>query len=122
MEYCRESDANTITQKYMDSILIEERIIDSVVASTETEFLGETFSSPVMMPAFSHLKNYNGRELTGLEEYSIAAKNANILNFCGMMENDMFAKIVATGAKTIRIVKPYADNGRYRHGYRPHFW
>ena len=36
MEYCRESDANTITQKYMDSILIEERIIDSVVASTET--------------------------------------------------------------------------------------
>ena len=114
MEYSRESDANIITQKYMDSILIEEKIIDSVVASTETEFLGETFSCPVMMPAFSHLKNYNGRELTGLEEYSIAAKNANILNFCGMMENDMFAKIVATGAKTIRIVKPYADNGKVR--------
>ena len=114
MEYSRESDANIITQKYMDSILIEEKIIDSVVASTETEFLGETFSSPVMMPAFSHLKNYNGRELTGLEEYSIAAKNANILNFCGMMENDMFVKIVATGAKTIRIVKPYADNGKVR--------
>ena len=114
MEYSRESDTNIITQKYMDSILIEEKIIDSVVASTETEFLGETFSSPVMMPAFSHLKNYNGRELTGLEEYSIAAKNANILNFCGMMENDMFVKIVATGAKTIRIVKPYADNGKVR--------
>ena len=114
MEYSRESDANIITQKYMDSILIEEKIIDSVVASTEIEFLGETFRSPVMMPAFSHLKNYNGRELTGLEEYSIAAKNANILNFCGMMENDMFVKIVATGAKTIRIVKPYADNGKVR--------
>ena len=114
MEYSRESDANIITQKYMDSILIEEKIIDSVVASTETEFLGETFSSPRMMPAFSHLKNYNGRELTGLEEYSTAAKNANVLNFCGMMENDMFSKIVATGAKTIRIVKPYADNGKVR--------
>ena len=114
MEYSRESDANIITQKYMDSILIEEKIIDSVVASTETEFLGETFSSPIMMPAFSHLKNYNGRKLTGLEEYSIAAKNANVLNFCGMMENDMFSKIVATGAKTIRIVKPYDDNGKVR--------
>ena len=114
MEYSRESDANIITQKYMDSILIEEKIIDSVLASTETEFLGETFSSPVMMPAFSHLKNYNGRELTGLEEYSVAARNANILNFCGMMENDMFAKIAATGAKTIRIVKPYDDNGKVR--------
>ena len=114
MEYSRESDANIITQKYMDSILIEERIIDSVVASTKIEIFGEAFDSPVMMPAFSHLKNYNGRELTGLEEYSIAAKNANILNFCGMMENDTFDKIVATGAKTVRIVKPYEDNAKVR--------
>lgn len=114
MEYNRISDANIITQQYMDSILIEEKIIDSVVADTSVEFLGTTFSSPVMMPAFSHLKNFGGRELTGLEEYSIVAKNANILNFCGMMENDMFQKIAATGAKTVRIVKPYADNGKVR--------
>ena len=98
----------------MDSILIEEKIIDSVVANTETEFFGETFSMPVMTPAFSHLGNYKGRELTGLEEYSLAAKNLNILNFCGMMENDMFKKIADTGAKTVRIVKPYDDNGKVR--------
>ena len=103
MEYNRISDANIITQQYMDSILIEEKIIDSVVADTSVEFLGTTFSSPVMMPAFSHLKNFGGRELTGLEEYSIAAKNANILNFCGMMENDMFQKIAATGALTCSV-------------------
>lgn len=114
MEYNRISDANVITQQYMDSILIEQKIIDSVVADTTVDFLGETFSSPIMTPAFSHLKNFGGRELTGLEEYSIAAKNANILNFCGMMENDMFQKIVDTGAKTVRIVKPYADNGKVR--------
>lgn len=114
MEYNRISDANVITQQYMDSILIEQKIIDSVVADTTVDFLGETFSSPIMTPAFSHLKNFGGRELTGLEEYSIAAKNANILNFCGMMENDMFLKIVDTGAKTVRIVKPYADNGKLR--------
>lgn len=114
MGYDRISDANVITAQYMDSILIEEKIIDSVVADTETEFLGETFSMPVMTPAFSHLGNYNGRELTGLEEYSIAAKNMNILNFCGMMENEMFKKIADTGAKTVRIVKPYDDNGKVR--------
>ncbi|MCR4618843.1 MAG: alpha-hydroxy-acid oxidizing protein [Lachnospiraceae bacterium] len=114
MEYSRVSDANVITAQYMDSILIQQSIIDSVVANTEIEFFGEKFSSPVMTPAFSHLGNYNGRELTGLEEYSIAAKNANILNFCGMMENDTFKKIAATGAKTVRIVKPYADNGKVR--------
>ena len=114
MEYSRISDANIITAKYMDSILIKERLIDSVVADTTTEFFGETFDMPVFTPAFSHLGKYNGRELTGLEEYSVAAKNKNILNFVGMMENDMFEKIVATGAKTVRIVKPYADNGKVR--------
>ena len=114
MEYNRISDANIITAKYMDSILIKERLIDSVVADTKTEFFGETFDMPVFTPAFSHLGKYNGRPLTGLEEYSIAAKNKNILNFVGMMENDMFKKIIDTGAKTVRIVKPYADNGKVR--------
>lgn len=114
MDYTRSSDANEITARYMDSILIEERLIDSVNADTKTTLFGETFSSPVLTPAFSHLGNYGGRELTGLEEYSLAAKECNILNFCGMMENDMFKKIVDTGAKTVRIVKPYADNGKVR--------
>ena len=114
MEYSRISDANIITAKYMDSILIKERLIDSVVADTKAKVFGETFDMPVFTPAFSHLGKYNGRDLTGLEEYSVAAKNKNILNFVGMMENDMFAKIIATGAKTVRIVKPYADNGKVR--------
>ena len=114
MEYTRLSDANVITEKYMDSILIEERLIDSVVADTSIDFLGDKFDSPIMTPAFSHLGNYNGREYTGLEEYSMAAKECNILNFCGMMENDQFKKIADTGAKTVRIVKPYADNGKIK--------
>ena len=114
MEYSRISDANIITAKYMDSILIKERLIDSVVADTKAKVFGETFDMPVFTPAFSHLGKYNGRDLTGLEEYSLAAKNKNILNFVGMMENDMFAKIIDTGAKTVRIVKPYADNGKVR--------
>ncbi len=114
MAYTRLSDANEITARYMDGILIEQRLIDSVVADLKTEFFGETFDMPVMTPAFSHLGNYNGRENNGLIEYSLAAKQCNILNFCGMMENDMFAKIADTGAKTVRIVKPYADNGKVR--------
>ncbi len=114
MDYYRLSDANTITEKYMDSILIGERLIDSVTCDTKVSFWGTEFDSPVMTPAFSHLGYYNGRSLNGLEEYSVAAKACNVLNFCGMMENDMFEKIAATGAKTVRIVKPYADNGKVR--------
>lgn len=114
MAYTRLSDANEINERYMDSILFEQRLIDSVNADISTTIFGETFSMPVMTPAFSHLNAFNGRELTGLEEYSIAAKECNILNFCGMMENDLFQKIMDTGAKTVRIVKPYADNGKVR--------
>lgn len=114
MAYSRISDSNEITERYMDSILIKERLIDSVVADTSIELFGHKFDSPVMMPAFSHLKQYEGRMLTGLEEYSIAAKNKNILNFVGMMENDMFKRIADTGAKSVRIIKPYADNQKVR--------
>ena len=114
MAYSRIFDSNEITERYMDSILIKERLIDSTVADTSVELFGEKFASPVMMPAFSHLRQYEGRKLSGLEEYSIAAKNKNILNFVGMMENDMFRRIADTGAKTIRIVKPYADNAKVR--------
>ena len=114
MAYTRSSDANEITARYMDSILIEQRLIDSVKADIETEIFGEKFSMPVLTPAFSHLKEFNGRKKTGLEEYSIAAKETNILNFVGMMENDQFSRIIETGAKTIRIVKPYADHGKVK--------
>ena len=114
MGYNRVSDANEITARYMDSILIKQRLIDSVVADTSIDFLGERFDSPIMMPAFSHLGQMNGRDLTGLEEYSLATRELNILNFVGMMENDLFDKIMATGAKTVRIVKPYDDNGKVR--------
>lgn len=109
MEEKRLSDANVITRNYLDSILVEERLIDSVLPSLEIDFLGETFASPIMTPAFSHLPAYHDRNLTGLEEYSIAAKNLGIVNWCGMMENDMFEKLAATGARTIRIIKPYED-------------
>ena len=112
MDYTRLSDPNIINEMYMDSLLIEERLIGSVVADTSVELFGERFDMPVMTPAFSHLNNYNGRQYDGLEEYSFAAKECNILNFCGMMENDRFKKIIDTGAKTVRIVKPYADHAK----------
>ena len=118
MAYTRLSDANEITARYMDSILIKERLIDSVKADVKTVLLGETFDSPVLTPAFSHLSCFGGRETDGLTEYSLAAKQCNILNFVGMMENDRFQKIVETGAKTIRIVKPYADNRKVRDQFR----
>lgn len=112
MSEYKSMDTNEITKAYMDSILIEERLIDSSLPSTEFDFLGETFSGPIMMPAFSHLPAYNGRGKSGLVEYSEAAQSLNIVNWCGMMENDTFFEILKTGARTVRIVKPYADKAK----------
>lgn len=108
----RSANANIITRNYLDSILIEERLIDSVLPSLDIEFWGETFATPIMTPAFSHLPAYQGRPKNGLVEYSLAAKNCQALNWCGMMENDAFAGILETGAKTVRIIKPYADRDK----------
>lgn len=112
MSEYRTMDTNEITKAHMDSILIEERLVDSVLPSIDMEFLGESFSGPIMTPAFSHLPAYNGREQCGLVEYSEAAQRCNIVNWCGMMENDMFEAILQTGARTIRIIKPYADRDK----------
>lgn len=102
-------DSNQIARDYLDSILIEQRLIGSQTPSTQFELFGQRFSTPVMMPAFSHLKPYAPGRESGLIEYSRGAKDANAVNFVGMIENEGFLQIVKANPNTIRIVKPYAD-------------
>jgi isopentenyl diphosphate isomerase/L-lactate dehydrogenase-like FMN-dependent dehydrogenase len=106
------ADANGITRQYLDSILIEERIIDAKKASLQTEIFGETFSTPIMMPAFSFLRTFVKERENAMVEYSRAAQELNTVNWVGMMENDEFADALATGARTVRIIKPFADTDK----------
>lgn len=93
------------TREYFDNILIEQHLINSTVPSLEMELFGETFASPIMTPAFSHLND-------GMIEYAKAMKAMNQVNWIGMGENDEFERIAATGARTIKIVKPYMDRAK----------
>jgi isopentenyl diphosphate isomerase/L-lactate dehydrogenase-like FMN-dependent dehydrogenase len=106
------ADANGITRQYMDSIIIEERIIDAEKASLQTEIFGETFSTQIMMPAFSFLRTFVKERENAMVEYSRAAQELNMVNWVGMMENDEFADALATGARTVRIIKPFADTDK----------
>ena len=106
------ADANAITRQYLDSILIEERIIDAQKASLQTEIFGETFSTPIMMPALSFLRTFVKERENAMVEYSRAAQELNMVNWVGMMENDEFADVLATGARTVRIIKPFADTDK----------
>ena len=49
------SDSNQITRDYFDSILLETRYWDSDLPSTKMELYGETFETPIMTAALSHL-------------------------------------------------------------------
>lgn len=49
--------SNQITRDYFDSLLVEMRHMDAVIPSTKLELYGETFDTPVMMAALSHLNN-----------------------------------------------------------------
>ena len=88
-------------------MLIEMRHIDAVIPSTKLELYGETFDTPVMMAALSHL--HNVRE-NGMVEMAKGALAANAVNWAGMGDQAEITAITATGARTINIIKPYADN------------
>ncbi len=103
----RAGDSDEITRQYFDSLLIEMRHIDSVLPSTTLELYGENFSSPIMTAALSHLK-IDGNN--GMVEMAKGAKASNAVMWTGMGDEAELEAITATGAKTIKIIKPHSDN------------
>ena len=108
-ETFRPSDATAITRRYLDSILLEMRIINAVTPSISFDLFGKTFDTPIMMPAFSHLHLFVKEREDGMGEYFRAAKALNAVNFVGMTTLEEYDRLAAIGATTVRIVKPYAD-------------
>ena len=93
-------DSVKIAREYMDSLLVESRIVGAVKPDTAFRFLGETFSMPIMTAALSHL------DLVSMAE---GAKQAGACVSIGMGGNAEFGAVLATGAKVMKIIKPYAD-------------
>ncbi len=101
------SDPDRITRDCFDSLLIETRYIDSTLPSTEMTLFGETFRTPVMTAALSHLGN---TAPDGMVTYARGAALAGAVHWVGMGDEDELRDIAATGARTIKIIKPHADN------------
>ena len=93
-------DSVQIAREYMDSLLVESRVVGAVKPDTTFRFLGETFSMPFMTAALSHL------DLASMAE---GAKQAGACVSIGMGGNEEMGKVLSTGAKVIKIIKPYAD-------------
>ena len=93
-------DSVQIARMYMDSLLVESRIVGAERPDTTFRFLGETFETPIMTAALSHL------DLVSMAE---GAKQAGAFVSIGMGGNEELGAVLATGAKVMKVIKPYAD-------------
>jgi isopentenyl diphosphate isomerase/L-lactate dehydrogenase-like FMN-dependent dehydrogenase len=101
------SNSDKITRDYFDSLLVETRYLDAVIPSTQMTLFGESFSTPIMTAALSHLHH---TVPDGMTVYARGAALSGAVHWVGMGSDQELEEIVATGAKTIKIIKPHADN------------
>ena len=101
-------DSNRITREYFDSILIEMRHIDAVLPDVRLSLYGEVFDTPIMTAALSHLDKF-GYHKDGMVELARGAKACGAVMWSGMGDDTELERIIETGAKTIKIIKPEAD-------------
>lgn len=106
MDLVQKGNSDQITREYFDSLLLEMRHLDGQKPDTSFTLYGETFDTPIMMAALSHLDRIHDK---GMVEMAKGAYMAHAVNWAGMGEMEELEEITATGAKTIKIIKPYAD-------------
>ena len=100
------ADSDKIARKYMDSLIIEGRVLGAEKPSAKVTFLGTEFSTPIMAGALSHLK-------PGMAGYAEGARQAGAVACIGMGDNetaarikDFYSELDAYGAGK---AKPYDD-------------
>lgn len=103
------ASSKEITRAYFDSLLVEERLMDSGVPHTQLELYGHCFATPIMTAALSHIGTFNPDMPNGMVQYAEGAAMAGAVHWIGMGDDKEFVQVMTTGAKTIRIIKPYAD-------------
>ena len=101
------SNPDIITREYFDSLLLKTRYLDSDIPSTSMTLFGEKFDTPIMTAALSHLHN---TAENGMVTYAKAAALSNAVHWVGMGEDEELEAVLATGARSIKIIKPHADN------------
>lgn len=100
-------NSNRIARAYIDSLRIETRYMDSTTPDLTFSLYGQTFASPIMTAALSHLDNVCAG---GSVKMAREARDAGAVHWTGMGEADELEDILATGAKTVKIIKPHREN------------
>ncbi len=103
------ASSKEITRDYFDSLLLEMRLMDSDIPNTEFELYGKNFKTPIMTAALSHIGTFNPDMPNGMVQYAQGAAAVGAVHWIGMGSDEEFEAVIAAGAPTIRIIKPYAD-------------
>ena len=101
------SKTDEITREYFNSLLITPRYLDSDLPDLSIEMFGHKFDTPVMTAALSHLNNICD---DGMIEFAKGAYMKNAMHFAGMGDDEELERIIKTGAKTVKIIKPHMDD------------
>ncbi|MDE7330733.1 MAG: alpha-hydroxy-acid oxidizing protein [Lachnospiraceae bacterium] len=109
MKKIRQGDSNRLTREYFDSLFLEMRHIDGREPDTSFTLYGEKFDTPIMTAALSHLEDICE---DAMAEIAKGAVKAGAVNWAGMGDEEELQRITRTGAKTIKIIKPYEDNNK----------
>ncbi len=100
-------NSNVITRKYLDSLLVETRYMNSVSPDLTMDLYGRKFSSPVMTAALSHLDHFMFDGAT--KAYAEGAAKADVILWLGMADEKEVELCASSGAPMIEIIKPYTD-------------
>lgn len=101
------SKTDEITREYFNSMLITPRYLDGDLPDISIEMFGKKYNTPVMTAALSHLHNVCDN---GMVEFAKGAKESGALHFVGMGEDAELEAIIASGADTVKIIKPHMDD------------
>ncbi|MDR1966453.1 MAG: alpha-hydroxy-acid oxidizing protein [Synergistaceae bacterium] len=99
-------NSQKITRSYIDSLLIEMRVLDGVNASTRMKVFGEAFPTPIMTAALSGMDKVRP---SGMVEIAHGAAVSGAVMWCGIGDDSELEAVTRTGARTVKIIKPYAD-------------
>ena len=105
-------NSNRIAREYIDSLRIETRYMDATHPATDFTLYGETFASPVMTAALSHLDHFMFPGAA--DALARGAQAAGAVLWYGMAGDDEIDRLHASGARMIEIIKPYADRALIR--------
>lgn len=95
-------DSVALNRRFLDHLLVESRIVGAEHPTARTVLFGCDFDTPIATGALSHLKS-------GMAAFAQGAREAGAACFFGMGGNEELKAALQTGAKIIKIIKPYAD-------------